>query len=133
MANKHRQIDEEELRRLAWEYIDECENATKEVATARGVEIVKDRVVPDVRHFLRIWLRRKDFKFYQKTQFYDALNDPNHPFSDTIKKINEDFKALGIHIVGNEGKGIFYGKNFLGMHDRQQLETRQVERFDFDE
>jgi len=60
------------------------------------------------------------------------MKDDNHPLSDTIKKITEDFKALAISIVANEGKGIFYGKNFLGMHDRQQLETKNVEKFDFE-
>jgi len=53
--------------------------------------------------------------------------------TDTIKKIDELFKGLAVDIVGNEGKGIFYAKNRLGMHDRQQVETRNVENFDFDE
>ena len=35
-------------------------------------------------------------------------------------------------IVANEGKGIFYAKNRLGMHDRQQIETRTVDKFDFE-
>jgi len=130
--NKHRDIDIEEIRSLAWEYIDECENSTKEVVVNSGVHLVKDRMIPDVRYFLRHWLRRKNFEFYQKTQFYKALKDENHPLTDTIKNIKEDFEALGIHIVANEGKGIFYGKNFLGMHDRQQLETKNVEKFDFE-
>lgn len=26
----------------------------------------------------------------------------------------------------------FYAKNALGMHDRQQVETRNVEKFDFE-
>jgi hypothetical protein len=130
--NKHRDIDIEEIRSLAWEYIDECENSTKEVVVNSGVHLVKDRMIPDVRYFLRHWLRRKNFEFYQKTQFYKALKDETHPLTDTIKNIKEDFEALGIHIVANEGKGIFYGKNFLGMHDRQQLETKNVDKFDFE-
>ena len=131
--NKHRKIDEEELRILAWVYIDECQNATKEIATNSGVKVIHERMVPDVRHFLRIWLRSHDFEFYQKSQWYEAMRDESHPLSDTIKKIDDDFKALAIHIVGNEGKGIFYGKNFLGMHDRQHIENKNVEKFDFDE
>jgi hypothetical protein len=39
---------------------------------------------------------------------------------------------LAADIVANEGKGIFYAKNRLGMHDRQQLETRSVDKFDFE-
>ena len=49
-----------------------------------------------------------------------------------IKKIDELFKSLAADIVANEGKGIFYAKNRLGMHDRQQLETRSVDKFDFE-
>lgn len=132
MSNTHRDIDIEKLRELAWKYIDECESATKQVVVNSGVHEVKDRIIPDVRHFLRIWIRKQDFEFYQKSQYYRAMNDENHPLSDTIKNIQEDFKSLGIHIVANEGKGIFYGKNFLGMHDRQQIETKDVEKFDFE-
>lgn len=133
MANKHRDIDQEELRKLAWKYIDECENATKQVVVNSGIHEVADRIIPDVRHFLRIWMRKQDFEFYQKSQFYRCLNDESHPLWDTIKNIKEDFEALGIHIVANEGKGIFYGKNFLGMHDRQHLEQKNVDKFDFEE
>jgi hypothetical protein len=61
------------------------------------------------------------------------LNSDDKLKSDTIKKIDELFKGLAVDIVGNEGKGIFYAKNRLGMHDRQQVETRNVENFDFDE
>jgi hypothetical protein len=51
---------------------------------------------------------------------------------ETIKKIDELFKSLASDIVANEGKGIFYAKNRLGMHDRQQVETRTVDKFDFE-
>jgi hypothetical protein len=50
----------------------------------------------------------------------------------TIKTISDEFDSLARDIVGNEGKGIFYAKNKLGMHDRQQVETKNVERFDFE-
>mgnify|MGYP003112872180 CR=1 FL=1 len=52
--------------------------------------------------------------------------------SDTTKKIESLFHSLSKDIVANEGKGIFYAKNCLGMHDRQQIETREVDSFDFD-
>ena len=48
------------------------------------------------------------------------------------KNIDAEFIALGKNIVANEGKGIFYAKNKFGMHDRQQLETKTVEKFDFE-
>ena len=31
-----------------------------------------------------------------------------------------------------EEKGIFYAKNALNMHDKQHIENKQVEKFDFD-
>jgi hypothetical protein len=60
------------------------------------------------------------------------LNGEDKLKSETIKKIDELFKALASDIVANEGKGIFYAKNRLGMHDRQQVETRTVDKFDFE-
>ena len=39
---------------------------------------------------------------------------------DTIKRIDDLFQALATNIVANEGKGIFYAKNKLGMTDKQQ-------------
>jgi hypothetical protein len=60
------------------------------------------------------------------------MKDETHPLFDTIKGIDDLFNSLARDIVANEGKGIFYAKNKLGMHDRQQVETRNVERFDFD-
>jgi hypothetical protein len=61
------------------------------------------------------------------------LNTDDKLKSDTIKKIDDLFKGLAVYLMGNEGKGIFYAKNRLGMHDRQQVETRNVDNFDFDE
>jgi uncharacterized protein YfaP (DUF2135 family) len=69
----------------------------------------------------------------KRAQFYIALRDEKHPLSDTIKSIDDDFKALAEDIVANEGKGIFYAKNRLGMHDKQHIEQKQVDKFDFDE
>ena len=46
------------------------------------------------------------------------MKDQDHPLSDTIKRIDELFNALALDIVANEGKGIFYAKNKLGMTDR---------------
>jgi hypothetical protein len=60
------------------------------------------------------------------------MKDATHPLFDTIKIIDDLFNSLARDIVANEGKGIFYAKNKLGMHDRQQVETCNVERFDFD-
>lgn len=126
-------IDPDELLKKAYEYCDLCINYTKEVATNSGVKIVKDRHIPTVSYFLLHYLRREDFEFYKRANWYTALKDESHPLSDTIKTIDLMFKELAKDIVANEGKGIFYAKNALGMHDRQQIEQRNVERFDFDE
>lgn len=135
MANKHRDIDVNKLKEYALEYCDECIEHTNEVATSSGKVIdVRDRHIPTIRYFLLHWIRRQhpDFYMLKKSQFYGALKDETHPLSDTIKELDDDFKALAEDIVANEGKGIFYAKNRLGMHDRQQVETRNVERFDFE-
>ena len=135
MANKHRDIDVDKLKEYALEYCDECIEHTNEVATSSGKVIdVRDRHIPTIRYFLLHWIRRQhpDFYMLKKSQFYAALKDETHPLSDTIKELDDDFKALAEDIVANEGKGIFYAKNRLGMHERQQLETKNVEKFDFE-
>jgi hypothetical protein len=133
MANKHKEIDVEKLIELAYLYCDECIESTKEVATGSGKIVeVKERHLPTVSYFLLHWLRRNQFDFYKRTNFYEALKNDEHPLSNTIKSIDEHFKSLATDIVANEGKGIFYAKNRLGMHDKQHIETRTVEGFDFD-
>jgi len=133
MANKHREIDVEKLVELAYLYCDECIESTKEVATGSGKIVeVKERHLPTISYFLLHWLRRNQFDFYKRTNFYEALKNDEHPLSNTIKSIDEHFKSLATDIVANEGKGIFYAKNRLGMHDKQHIETKTVEGFDFD-
>lgn len=135
MANKHRDIDIDKLKEISLEYCDECIDNTNEVATSSGKVLdIKQRHLPTVRYFLLHWIRRNHSDFYmlKKSQFYAALKDNTHPLSDTIKEIEDDFKSLATDIVANEGKGIFYAKNALGMHDRQQLETKTVDKFEFD-
>ena len=115
-------------------YISECLAHTKEVVSGSGKVIeVRDRHIPTIDYFLRIWIPivRKEKSIVRET-YYTWLNSDDKLKSDTIKKIDDLFKGLAIDIVGNEGKGIFYAKNRLGMHDRQQLETKNVEKFDFE-
>ncbi len=135
MANKHRDIDIDKLKEISLEYCDECIDNTNEIATSSGKILdVKNRHLPTTQYFLLHWIRRthKDFYMLKRTQFYAALKDDTHPLSNTIKEIDADFIALATDIVANEGKGIFYAKNRLGMHDRQQLETKTVDKFEFD-
>jgi hypothetical protein len=82
---------------------------------------------------VRIWipLVRKEKSIHRDT-YYAWLNSDDKLKSDTIKKIDNVFKCLAKDIVANEGKGIFYAKNALGMHDKQHLEQKNVDRFDFE-
>jgi hypothetical protein len=128
-----KEIDPEELLQKAYSYCDYCINSTKEIATNSGVKEVRERHIPTVAYFLNHYLRREDFDFYKRANWYAAMKDEKHPLSDTIKKIDGMFKDLARDIVANEGKGIFYAKNALGMHDRQHIENKTVDKFDFDE
>jgi len=123
----------EGLVRLADEYIEECLGNTKtHVAGSGKVVEVKDRHIPTIDYFLRIWLPivRKEESINPKT-WYEWLNE-NEAKSNTIKGIKNKFHALSKDIVANEGKGIFYAKNALGMHDKQHIENKTVDKFDFD-
>ena len=116
------------------EYIDECCSRKKEQLSNKGeIALVMDRHIPTIDYFLRIWIPiiRKEKAIVPST-WYEWLNGDDKLKSETIKKIDELFKALASDIVANEGKGIFYAKNRLGMHDRQQIETRTVDKFDFE-
>jgi uncharacterized protein YaaR (DUF327 family) len=119
---------------LAETYIDEClSHTTQEVSQGRVVEKL-NRHIPTIDFFLRIWIprnySRKDT--IKRSSYYRWLNWTNTEKQRVIYNIDEAFKALARDIVANEGKGIFYAKNRLGMHDRQQLETKTVEKFEFE-
>lgn len=119
---------------LAETYIDEClSHTTQEVSQGRVVEKL-NRHIPTIDFFLRIWIPRNyDRRDTIKRQtYYRWLNWTNTEKQRVIFNIDEAFKALARDIVANEGKGIFYAKNRLGMHDRQQLETKTVEKFEFE-
>jgi len=119
-------IDTDKLMELANEYIEHCLNSTKEYPTARGAVEVKERHLPTIKYFLYIWLRINDFDFYKKTEWYEAINNTEHPYHLVTKKIDDSFRALATDIVANEGKGIFYAKNYLGMTDKVQTESTGV-------
>lgn len=122
------------LEELAYIYIEECLSNRKEMISNRGdIVLVSDRHIPTIDYFLRIWipLVRKEKSIHRDT-YYTWLNSDDKLKSDTIKKIDDLFKGLARDIVANEGKGIFYAKNALGMHDKQHLEQKNVERFDFE-
>lgn len=123
----------EELERLAYEYIDECLDNTRTHVAGSGKEVeVMDRHIPTIDYFLRIWVVKKtDMVFINRKTWYDWLNGEGEK-SNTIKRIKELFNSLARDIVANEGKGIFYAKNALNMHDKQHVENKNVDKFDFD-
>lgn len=117
----------------AEEYIEEClTNTRKHVAGSGKVVDVKDRHIPTIKYFLHIWLPRKLGETINRDTYYTWLKSEDETKSDTIKGIDDLFKALAEDIVANEGKGIFYAKNRLGMHDKQHIEQKSVDKFDFD-
>jgi hypothetical protein len=122
------------LEELSLIYIEECSSHKKETLSNKGeIIMVMDRHIPTIDYFLRIWIPiiRKEKSIHRAT-WYEWLQSEDKLKHDTIKKIDELFKGLAQDIVANEGKGIFYAKNRLGMHDRQQVETRTVDKFDFE-
>ncbi len=120
MATPKTDITLVQLEQLSYKYIDECINHKKDHPTASG-KIVKilDRHIPTIDYFLRIWLPIKCKATISHSTYYRWLNDETNPNKcDTIKSIEGLFKALAIDIVANEGKGIFYARNKLGMTDK---------------
>lgn len=123
----------EQLPIHATNYLRECMAHTKEVVSGSGkVVAVMDRHIPTIDYFLNIWIPLLNMESMARKTYYEWLKGDDETKSNTIKRINDDFKALAKDIVANEGKGIFYAKNALGMHDRQQLETKTVDKFEFD-
>jgi hypothetical protein len=109
----------EALPNYANQYIEVCLNHTKEVATGSGKIVEqKERHIPTIAFFLNIWLPRNVGDSIARKTYYEWLNGSDELKSNTIKKIDDLFTALATDIVANEGKGIFYAKNKLGMTDR---------------
>lgn len=121
-------IDQETYYELVDAYCDYCINSTKEVATGSGKIVeVKERHLPTLNYFLYHWLRRNHFDFYKRFQVWHIKQDPTHPYHKMIMETDDKFKALATDIVANEGKGIFYAKNALGMTDRAQTENTNID------
>ena len=118
------------LEQLAYEYIDDCMTYQKDHPTASG-KIVKilDRKIPTIDYFLRIWIPLNGKPTIHRSTYYRWLNGTKIANCDTIKSIEGIFKALATDIVANEGKGIFYAKNRLGMTDKAVvIEAMHIEQ-----
>ncbi len=121
MTKTNTDLSLEHLELLAYNYIDECLNNTKEHPTASGRLVkIKDRHIPTIDYFLRIWIPLNGNPTINRSTYYRWLNHEDEDKSNTIKTIEGLFKALATDIVANEGKGIFYAKNRLGMTEQQK-------------
>jgi hypothetical protein len=129
MATPKTMIEPQELESLAWQYVNECLENTKLQHTASGKLVnIKDRHIPTISYFLKIWIPLKGSPTISRATFYNWVNNDNNPDKlDTIKRIEGLFEALAIDIVANEGKGIFYSKNKLNFADK--VEQKNNERF----
>ena len=118
----------EDYKKLVEQYCDYCINSVKEVATGSGKIVqVRERHLPTMNYFLYHWLRIHHFDFYTKMNVWKIKQDPTHPYYVAIMETDDMFKALATDIVANEGKGIFYAKNALGMTDRAQTENTNID------
>ena len=109
------------LPQKADEYIELCLNHTKEVATGSGKIVeLKERHIPTIAFFLNIWLPKSLGDTIVRDTYYEWLKGDDELKSDTIKKVDDKFKALAGDIVANEQKGIFYAKNKLGWTDKTE-------------
>ena len=146
MNSKSRKLVKE-LEELAEEYLQEClSNTTEKLAnTGKLVEVI-DRHIPTIDYFINIHLLlTKKQELIKRTTFYKWLNcvdivpenvkdedltthlQQQRLKTNTIKRIDLKFRALATDIVANEGKGIFYAKNRLGMTDKLKTdETKKV-------
>jgi len=132
MANNYRDIDKDQLLEYAQEYVNECINNYKQHATGSGKVVeIKDRNVPTYKYFILHWLKNKDIDIYGRQHIYKVLKDETHPLCDTLKNIREYFDAVAEDIVANEGKGIFYAKNRLGMRDTPKEEIKTDNKVEF--
>lgn len=135
MAKPSTDISPEELEKLSYKYIDECLKNTKQHATYSGKIVdVKDRHIPTIGYFLMIWIPRQGKPTIHRSTYYrwlninedsDSFTEEHKEKCDTIKSIDSLFRELATDIVANEGKGIFYAKNRLGMTDKQEVNDKR--------
>jgi hypothetical protein len=130
-----------ELEELAYQYIDECVANKKEWPTNAGKVVkVQDRHIPTIEYFLLYWIPKQGKPKISRSTYYNWLNiertipkdkqtEEHRTKFDTIKKIDELFKAVATDIVANEGKGIFYAKNRLNMTDKLQQQITEQPLF----
>jgi hypothetical protein len=129
MAINKTMISPNELQELSYKYIEDCMNFKKDHPTASGrIVQISDRQIPTIDYFLRIWIPKQGKPTICRKTYYNWLNGEDENKLHTIKEIEGLLKALATDIVANEGKGIFYAKNRLGMSDKAQNEVKFSEQ-----
>ena len=111
------QITHSELLEYAWDYIEYCENYTIEKMSASGrVVQVKERKIPVISYFLKVWLPMNKQATISRSTFYNWMSDDSN--LDT-KEIEGLFNSLTTDIIANalSTKGQFYAKNKLNWSD----------------
>ena len=84
-------ISPEKLEALAHDYIDECLNNYKEHPTASGkLVLIKDRHIPTIDFFLRIWIPNKNKETICRSTYYNWLNGSNIYKAETIKNARQE-------------------------------------------
>ncbi len=124
-----KRISPEEIENLSYKYIEDCINFKKDHPTSSGKVVqVLERKIPTIDYFLRIWIPKQGKPTICRKTYYNWLNGNDEDKLHTIKRVDEVFKALAVDIVANEGRGIFYAKNKLGMTDKAQNQIRIEEQ-----
>jgi hypothetical protein len=117
----------DQLLELAIQYCDECIANKKEQSTASGrVVLISKRHIPTISYFLQFWIPKFGIKSITRATYYNWLNGSDISKIDTIKRIEGLFNALTIDIIANEGTGIFYAKNKLGMSDKAEVKNSSI-------
>ena len=111
------QITHSELLEYAWDYINYCENNTIEKMSASGrVVKIKERKIPVISYFLKVWLPMNKQATISRSTFYNWMSDEGN--LDT-KEVEGLFNSLTTDIIANalSTKGQFYAKNKLNWSD----------------
>ena len=126
MARKAR-ITYKELLELAYEYMEECVNATKEFPTARGAVAVKSTKIPSIEFFLNYWIPKyKKMDSIGRSTFYEWWkHTEDKAKADTISHIQDIFNSILIEKVMNDpnSSSNFVAKNKLGWTDKSEIKN----------
>lgn len=119
------QITHSELLEYAWDYINYCENYTIEKMSASGrVVQIKERKIPVISYFLKIWLPMNKQATISRSTFYNWISDDTNLDSKEVEGL---FNSLTTDIIANalNTRGQFYAKNKLNWSDSPAQKVEQ--------